>query len=66
MALAAKIAQNAPVSIRRMKEMAIKGLEMPLWSALRLDVGPNPYLSEDRKEGIQARLENRKPVWKGR
>jgi enoyl-CoA hydratase len=66
MELAEKIAANAPVSVRRMKETAVKGLEIPLWQALRLDVGPNPYLSEDRKEGIAAYLEKRPPTWTGR
>src|SRR5919199_517786 len=60
------IAANAPVSLRRMKETAIKGLELPLWQALRLDVGPNPYLSADRREGIAAYLEQRPPNWTGR
>ncbi len=64
--LAATIAANAPISVRRMKETAIKGLELPLWQALRLDVGPNPYLSEDRKEGIAAQLDKRAPRWSGR
>jgi enoyl-CoA hydratase len=64
--LAEKIAANAPISVRRMKETAVKGLELPLWQALRLDVGPNPYLSEDRKEGIAAYLEKRPPNWTGR
>ena len=64
--LAQRIAANAPISVRRMKEMAIKALELPLWQGLRLDVGPNPYLSEDRKEGIAARLEKRAPRWTGR
>ena len=66
MALAERIAANAPISVRRMKETAVKGLEQPLWQALRLDVGPNPYLSEDRKEGIAAHLEKRPPRWTGR
>jgi enoyl-CoA hydratase len=66
LALADRIAANAPLSVRRMKETAVKGLELPLATALRLDVGPNPYLSEDRKEGIAARLEKRPPRWSGR
>jgi enoyl-CoA hydratase len=66
LALAERIAANAPISVRRMKETAVKGLELPLWQALRLDVGPNPYLSEDRKEGIAAYLEKRPPNWSGR
>src|SRR3954471_9857164 len=64
--LAETIAANAPISVRRMKETAVKGLELPLWQALRLDVGPNPYLSEDRKDGIAAYLEKRPPRWTGR
>lgn len=64
--LAGRIAANAPVSIRRMKEMALKGGGLPLAAALRLDVGPNPYLSEDRAEGIAAYLEGRPPHWRNR
>ena len=64
--LAERIAANAPVSIRRMKETAVKTADLPLWQALRLDVGPDPYTSEDRKEGIAARLEKRAPRWQGR
>jgi enoyl-CoA hydratase len=64
--LADRIAANAPVSIRRMKETAVKTADLPLWQALRLDVGPDPYTSEDRKEGIAARLEKRAPRWTGR
>ena len=64
--LAERIAANAPVSVRRMKETAVKTADLPLWQALRLDVGPDPYTSEDRKEGIAARLEKRAPRWQGR
>jgi len=66
LALAQKIADNAPLSVRRMKAMVSRGLDLPVAAALRLEPGPSPYLSEDRKEGIRARLEKRKPVWQGR
>jgi enoyl-CoA hydratase len=64
--LARTIAENAPISVRRVKAVAMKGLNLPLHEALRQDPGVNPYLSEDRKEGIKARLEKRKPVWQNR
>ena len=57
---------TAPHTLRRYKEMTTKGWELPVHSALRLNVGPNPYLSEDREEGIRAFLEKRPPRWKGR
>jgi enoyl-CoA hydratase len=64
LALAHKIAANAPISVRRVKAVALRGMDMPVALALRQDPGANPYLSEDRKEGIRARLEKRKPIWR--
>jgi enoyl-CoA hydratase len=66
MELAAKIAANAPLSVRRMKAMALRSLDIAAAAALRLELGVSPYLSEDRKEGIKARLEKRKPNWQGK
>lgn len=63
---AALVAANAPLTLQRYKQMALKGWEMGVHAALRLDVGPNPYASEDRIEGVRAFIEKRKPNWQGK
>src|SRR4051795_1469268 len=52
--LAERIAANAPISVRRMKETAVKGLELPLWQALRLGRGPRPFPAPRPQAGAPA------------
>ena len=64
--LVRSIVANAPLTNQRYKAMITKGRDLPVAAALRLNAGPNPYLSEDRKEGVAAFLERRTPNWQAR
>jgi enoyl-CoA hydratase/carnithine racemase len=60
------IATSAPLSLQRLKLTYRRTQNMPPHEAIRLDIGPDVYSSEDQKEGARAFLEKREPRWQGR
>ncbi|HET6305871.1 MAG TPA: enoyl-CoA hydratase-related protein [Rhodopila sp.] len=64
---AATIAANAPISTRQIKQSVNMGLNTDLQTALMFEIEAYNRLvpTEDRREGIRAFNEKRKPVYKG-
>lgn len=62
----ADLTTAAPLSLQRLKLTYRKTQGMDPHAAIRLDIGPDVYLSEDQKEGARAFLEKREPRWQGR
>lgn len=67
-ALAETIAQNGPLALRAAKRAIDRGADMDLASALVFESTCYEVLipTEDRREGLTAFREKRKPVYKGR
>jgi enoyl-CoA hydratase/carnithine racemase len=67
-ATAARIAGNAPISVRQAKQAIGRGADMSIWDGLAYEIEAYNRMvpTEDRREGILAFNERRKPAFKGR
>ena len=67
LAVARRIAENAPLSVRQAKHAIHHGLQMDLNTAMLFEIEAYQRMvkSEDRIEGVRAFNEKRKPVFKG-
>lgn len=68
MALAARIADQAPLAVMATKRAVIDGLDRPLRDGLDIERGEfaRVFDSEDGREGVSAFLAKRAPQWTGR
>jgi enoyl-CoA hydratase/carnithine racemase len=66
-AWAEKIMQNAPLSVRAIKEGAVRTIGMAMKDSLPVGrkLADEIYASEDAREGLLAFKEKREPNWKG-
>ncbi len=67
-AIAERIAGNGPISVRQAKQAIHRGLQMSLADGLTFEIEAYNRLvpTEDRREGVRAFNERRKPDFKGR
>jgi enoyl-CoA hydratase/carnithine racemase len=66
--IARRIAANGPLAVRQAKQAIHRGLQMSVWDALAFEIEAYNRLvgTEDRREGVLAFNERRKPVFRGR
>jgi enoyl-CoA hydratase/carnithine racemase len=65
---AKQIAENAPLAVRQAKKSIHYGLQVDLLTGYRFEIEAYNRLvdTEDRREGVRAFNEKRKPSFKGR
>ncbi len=66
--IATRIAALPPVAVAAIKDVVLRGADLPLEAALRLEghTFQTLFATEDRTEGMRAFIEKRKPEFKGR
>jgi enoyl-CoA hydratase len=62
------IAENAPIAVRQAKQSISRGLSMSIWDGLAYEIEAynRTIPTEDRREGVLAYNEKRRPRFKGR
>jgi enoyl-CoA hydratase/carnithine racemase len=68
MAIARRIAGNGPIAVRQAKQAIHRGMQMSVWDGLAFEIEAYNRLvpTEDRREGVLAFNERRKPIFRGR
>jgi enoyl-CoA hydratase/carnithine racemase len=68
LATARRIAANAPISVRQAKQSVLRGAQMSIWDGLAFEIEAYNRMvpTEDRREGVLAYNEKRKPNFRGR
>jgi enoyl-CoA hydratase len=66
--IARRMAENGPLAVRQAKQAIHRGLQMSVWDGLAFEIEAYNRLvgTEDRREGVLAFNERRKPVFRGR
>ena len=68
LAIARRIAANGPIAVRQAKQAIYRGMQMSVWDGLAFEIEAYNRLvpTEDRREGVLAFNEKRKPLFRGR
>ncbi len=66
--IAAEICKSAPLAVQRIKQAALRGIDLPLAEGLKLEHELYEWLqrTEDAREGARAFAEKRPPHWRGK